>query len=188
MVEDPMVIFEDGQESLLYFPRFFAPQLFSVLKADVPWQQRQIRMFGKTHDEPRLTAWFGPGYTYSGVEQQPAAFPPFLEDLRYRLCERFNFPFNGVLLNYYRDGKDYMGWHRDNEKSMDQRCIASASFGTERRFSVRSIHSGKKTDILLESGSLLLMNNLQQNWQHAIPRSLRTPGERINLTFRHILS
>lgn len=187
MLPSGQIIVRDGMETLEYMPSYFDSDLFRRLQNDIPWVQRQIRMFGKAHNEPRLTAWFGPAYAYSGVEQKEADFPDFVEEIRIRLCMELNFPFNGVLLNYYRNGHDYMGWHRDNEKSMDQRCIASASFGASRKFSVRHIQSKEKKEITLESGSLLLMHNFQTNWQHALPKSLREHGERINLTFRHIL-
>ena len=183
-----IVLLSEGNASLIYCPGYFETTLFQDLKSSIPWQQRQLTMFGKTHDEPRLTAWFGPSYSYSGVEQKAAEFPVLVEQLRQQLSSAFHFPFNGVLLNYYRDGADYMGWHRDNEKTMDQRCIASASFGAERKFVLRSILSKEKTEIILENGSLLLMNNLQHRWQHSLPKSKSTQGERINLTFRHILT
>ncbi len=181
------IMLQKGNESLVYHSSYFNSDLFHALKSDIAWNQRQISMFGKAHNEPRLTAWFGPAYAYSGVKQQEMPFPPFLDQLRNSLSSAINFPLNGVLLNYYRHGSDYMGWHRDNEKNMDQRCIASASFGEARKFSVRNIHTKERIDILLENGSLLLMNNLQQNWEHCLPKSTRVQSERINLTFRHIL-
>jgi alkylated DNA repair dioxygenase AlkB len=186
MTSGAACILKEGNEAVYYLPSYFDKSLFERLKHEIDWNQRQITMFGKTHDEPRLTAWFGPEYTYSGVKQIEKSFPEFIDHMRQILCSAFDFPFNAALLNYYRHGQDHMGWHRDNEKSMDQRCIASVSFGEARRFSIRNMQTKKRTDILLEDGSLLLMQNLQTNWQHCLPKMARVQSERINLTFRHI--
>jgi alkylated DNA repair dioxygenase AlkB len=40
--------------------------------------------------------------------------------------------FNSCLLNLYHDGNEGMGWHSDDEKSIeDNSSIASVSFGAE---------------------------------------------------------
>ena len=80
-----------------------------------------------------------------------------------------------------------MGWHRDNEKEMDQRIIASVTFGGERVFKVKSRISDQIVEVKLLSGSLLVMENLQTNWMHSLPRTKRINTPRINLTFRKII-
>jgi hypothetical protein len=40
----------------------------------IPWQQNSIRIYGKTHPEPRLTAWMGTGL--SVFEHTVAPLPP----------------------------------------------------------------------------------------------------------------
>ena len=87
----------------------------------IPWQQNSIRMYGKTHPEPRLTAWMGPAYRYSSI-QWPAA--PFTAEMREFVKEvevhtETGGYFNACLFNQYRDGQDSMGWHRDNEPEID---------------------------------------------------------------------
>jgi alkylated DNA repair dioxygenase AlkB len=99
-------------------------------------------------------------------------------------------PFNSVLLNYYRDGQDSMGWHQDNESELGKHpVIASESFGATRRFQFR--HKNRKDletiTIALEHGSLLLMRGTtQQFWKHQLPKTTQPVGARINLTFRFI--
>jgi len=180
-----------------------AQSLFLQLQADVPWQQERIRMMGKWVLQPRLTAWYGDAdahYTYAGLINQPLPWLPVLSSLRKRIENEFGRPFNSVLLNCYRDGRDYMGWHSDDERSLGpDPVIASLSLGAERRFSFRpkTNHLTKQkidalqsdqTDLGLKSGSLLLMTEgVQAFYKHALPKALRVRDARINLTFRQII-
>ncbi|MEO8011625.1 MAG: alpha-ketoglutarate-dependent dioxygenase AlkB, partial [Dokdonella sp.] len=107
------------------------------------------------------------------------------------LAQRLGIRFNGVLANRYRDGQDSMGWHSDDERELgEQPLIASLSFGAVRRFRLRHKNSGAKPiAIELESGSLLVMAGAtQQNYRHDLPKTARAVGERINLTFRRIVT
>jgi alkylated DNA repair dioxygenase AlkB len=113
--------------------------------------------------------------------------PFFLQEIKNQIEEVAGFSFNAVLLNYYRDERDSMGWHSDDEPEMNQTMIASLSLGAERVFKFRHKASKQKLQVKLTSGSLLLMKNFQENWQHAIDKSTKPIGGRINLTFRQII-
>jgi alkylated DNA repair dioxygenase AlkB len=99
--------------------------------------------------------------------------------------------FNSVLLNYYRDQRDSMGFHSDDERELGERpIIASLSLGEERTFILK--HKTKKhlktVRLILASGSLLLMKGgTQRYWKHGINKESRPCGPRVNLTFRRIL-
>ncbi len=97
--------------------------------------------------------------------------------------------FNSVLLNYYRDGRDSMGMHSDNEPELGpEPAIASVSFGAERTFVLIHKASGERLKLVLTDGSLLLMaGKLQQHWAHGINKTARPVGSRVNLTFRMIV-
>jgi alkylated DNA repair dioxygenase AlkB len=178
------------------FPDFLSDQeataLFAALMQETPWQQDDIRVFGKTYTQPRLTALYGERgkpYTYSGITMNPHPFTPLLEKLQARLRGYTDETFTTCLLNLYRDGKDSNGWHADNEKSLGpEPVIASVSLGEVRRFKLK--HRDRKdlrTAIDLPHGSLLLMQGkTQQKWLHEIPKTRRQVGPRINLTFRRI--
>ena len=94
--------------------------------------------------------------------------------------------FNVVLLNYNRNAQDRIGWHFDREEIGRTTPIASVSLGTERRFQIR--HKRRHTDatdIMLEAGSILVMENrCQQEYVHGVPRDPNVTDGRINLTFR----
>jgi alkylated DNA repair dioxygenase AlkB len=96
-----------------------------------------------------------------------------------------------VLLNYYRDHRDSMGMHSDDEPELGPRpAIASVSLGHQRTFILkhRTRKELERVTLPLESGSLLLMKgDTQRHWKHGIDKERRPCGPRINLTFRQIL-
>ncbi|WP_371188474.1 alpha-ketoglutarate-dependent dioxygenase AlkB [Thalassotalea maritima] len=179
---------------LCYFPNFLAGSadtLYQQLEQSLDWQQGHIKMFGKVIAIPRLQAWYGDDqafYRYSGVTMHPLPWTPLLWQLK-ELCEQTcRAPFNSTLANYYRHQQDSMGWHSDNEKELGSApVIASLSFGQARRFCLKHKSSGERFEILLQSGSLLIMQGqLQQQWQHALPKSSKAMQGRINLTYRYV--
>lgn len=185
---------EDGE--VLYYLDFFSPEervgYFQHLLNETPWQQEAIKFFGKEVMQPRLTAWYGDEgmtYRYSGLTMKGHLWTPSLMEIKHRVEERAKTRFNGVLLNFYRNETDSMGWHRDNEKELGLNpVIASVSFGASRRFLCR--HREKKdlkVELELKDGSLLLMKGKTQHfWQHSVPKETSAAGPRINLTFRFI--
>ena len=181
---------------IIYYPHFFdkkeADAIFAQLTNDIPWQQDDIRVFGKIHPQPRLTALYGnegKPYSYSNIKMLPHPWTLLLQKIKLRVESVSDTNFTTVLLNQYRDGKDSNGWHADNEKELGTNpIIASVSFGAERVFQLKhNSISGLKQRILLEHGSLLLMKGTTQHfWKHQIPKTSKPIGSRIKLTFRII--
>jgi alkylated DNA repair dioxygenase AlkB len=167
-----------------------AARLFDELRHTIDWQQESILMFGRRVPVPRLVAWHGdPGtsYTYSGTLHRPMPWTPPLVRIRDRAAELCGARFNAVLLNLYRDGRDGMGWHADDEPELGRDpVIASVSLGSTRRFCLRHRkRRNVKLDVPLPHGSLLCMSGTtQHHWVHALPKTRAAVGERINLTFR----
>lgn len=170
----------------------------SSLISTLPLEQTKIRVFGKEYPAPRLTAWMGSTpYVYSGILHEPAAMPSWLQELSKEVAEICNLDsgFNSVLANLYRDGKDSVAFHADDEPELGE-CpvIASVSFGSTRTFAVRAKkpHEQKyahpcstKWRVPLEHGDLLVMRgNSQRDYLHAVPKTTRPVGQRLNLTFR----
>jgi len=181
---------------ILYYPSFLnmekANLYFKRLRKEVPWQQDEIKVFGKVYAQPRLTALFsnnGKPYTYSNITMQPHPFTEELLDIKNKIETKTNVKFTTCLLNLYRDGKDSNGWHADNEKELGQNpVIASVTLGQERFFHLKHrTKKGLKHRLMLEHGSLLLMQGItQHHWLHQIAKTAKPIGERINLTFRII--
>ena len=185
----------DG-EVIIYQNFFEEPEsdrFFKELQNSLNWQQDKIRIFGKEVDLPRLTAWYGDegkSYKYSGITMNPNPWIPVLLSIKKKIEKVVELDFNSVLANLYRDGKDYVSWHSDDEKELGNNpIIASVSFGATRRFQLR--HKSNKdldtVEISLTHGSLLIMTGSTQHfWKHQVPKTSKILTERINLTFRVI--
>jgi alkylated DNA repair dioxygenase AlkB len=182
-------------ETYLY-PEFFSGQkadaFFSALKTGLKWKQEPIKLFGRLIMQPRLTALYGDEsqpYGYSGITMNPMPWSEELRIIKMSLENVLSTEFTHVLCNFYRDGKDSMGWHRDNEEVLGKNpTIASVSFGATRKFQIRHFSSkNHKLDIPLSHGSLLVMAGESQHfWEHQIPKTKVEIGPRINLTFRKL--
>ena len=164
------------------------------LTADIPWRQESILVWGKMHLQPRLVAWYGDrgsDYTYSGITLTPLPWSDLLLEIKKRIETVTPASFNSVLLNYYRDNRDSMGFHSDDEPELGPRpVIASLSLGEERTFIMKHKLNKlvKPVRLKLASGSLLLMKGeTQRYWSHGIAKESRPCGPRINLTFRQII-
>lgn len=177
-----------------WLPDDAASALQSVLQAAVPWETHRIRLFGREVASPRLSCWIGdPGasYRYSGTLFRPRPWPAALLPIRERLAQELGVDFNSVLINLYRDGRDAMGWHGDDERELGRRpVIASLSLGARRRFVFRRRDDPSARQVLeLPHGSLLVMaGDTQRLYRHALPRTARPVAARINLTFRRIVA
>jgi alkylated DNA repair dioxygenase AlkB len=167
-----------------------ADQLFEELMRVTAWRQETATVMGRRVPIPRLTAWHGEaGYVYSGIRMEPAAWNEPLLELR-TVAERLaGQPFNSVLLNLYRDGRDSVSWHADNEPGLGpEPVIASISLGAVRRFQLRHRRRRERIGIDLPHGSCLIMAGaIQHHWLHQLPKTARPVGRRINLTFRLML-
>ena len=181
---------------IIYYPAFYdkptADLMYNELEKNILWQQDDIRVFGKIHPQPRLTSLYGNeglSYSYSNIKMQPHPWNLLLQKIKSEAEKVAETTFSTVLLNKYRDGKDSNAWHADNEKELGLNpIIASVSFGAERVFQLKhNSNKEQKQSIVLQHGSLLLMKGTTQHfWKHQIPKTAKTIGSRINLTFRLI--
>lgn len=181
-------------DGFTYLPAVFddaeADAHLAGLLAEVAWETQQFRIRGRSVPMPRLIAMYGPvGYRYSGVVHPPLPLSPRLRTIRERVEALAARPFNSVLANLYRDGRDSVGWHRDSDyEHGGQPDIASVSFGDPRRFQLRD-HAGRRAEVVLEGGSVLLMSGAAIHaWWHQVPKTKEAVGARINLTFRHMVA
>lgn len=175
-----------------FFPVQEADRLLQQLLTEIDWKQESMMMYGKKVLFPRLMAWHGDAgssYAFSGTTYQPKPWTPPLLEIRRRIEPVAGVTFNSVLLNLYRNGKDAMGWHADDEPELGQNpVIASVNLGASRRFMLRyKTDHQLKYELELGHGSLLVMKGtLQHYWQHQVPKTARPLPSRINLTFRVI--
>lgn len=190
------ITFDLPNAEIEYYPNFFdadqSVTLFEKLGSEIPWQQDDITVFGKTHPQPRLTSLFGnegKPYSYSNIVMHPHQWNLLLMFIKNEIEEICPENFTTVLLNLYRNGKDSNGWHADNERELGRNpVIASVSFGAKRSFHLQhNTLADARLKITLGNGSLLLMKGETQHfWKHQIPKTAKPIGPRINLTFRII--
>ncbi|KAL6050713.1 Alpha-ketoglutarate-dependent dioxygenase AlkB [Balamuthia mandrillaris] len=167
-----------------------ASELFEELLQLPNFIQGQFKMFGKPVKTPRMQSWMSdPALTASLYQRQPALpWSPRLAKLRDEmgaLCGGCHF--NYVLINLYRDGRDYIGFHADKEAIPEgKNKIASLSLGEPRRFLMRRYKEKKASlEYLLTPGSVILMEGeTQRHWKHSVPKEPKRTRPRINLTFR----
>ncbi|MDP9109867.1 MAG: alpha-ketoglutarate-dependent dioxygenase AlkB [Pseudomonadota bacterium] len=175
-----------------YSSDFTATALYELINTTV-WRHEQIVLFGKRYWQPRLVAAHGDpdtAYTYSGLTLPMHPWSPLLARIKQDIERACGCRFNSVLLNYYRDQHDSMGWHSDDESALGPApVIASLSFGARRIFKLR--HKTRADlatlSLALEDGSLLMMEGTTQRyWKHAVEKQRDASTARINLTFRQI--
>jgi alkylated DNA repair dioxygenase AlkB len=153
--------------------------LFEDILEGRRWGQRSRRMYDRTVEEPRLTAFWTLG---SGEPLEPSV----LEEIRRALSERYGREFDSVGFNLYRDGQDSVAWHVDRiPKEIDTPVVALVSLGEPRRFLLRPKGGGKSRSFVLGRGDLLVTGGeTQRTWEHSVPKVARA-GPRISLAYRH---
>lgn len=191
---DPLPALADAE--LDYLPAWveagLADHWLHALVEQTPWQQPELFIHGRYHPTPRLTAWYGDPearYRYSGKVHEPLPWTPLLDEIRQRVAKEVGQPLNAVLLNYYRDGQDSMGWHSDAEPELGRNpLIASLNLGGSRRFDLRRVGTTRiEHSLTLDHASLLVMRGpTQHHWQHQVAKTRRACAPRLNLTFRLI--
>lgn len=164
---------------------------FDRLLHEIPWEDHDVVVFGKVHREPRRSSWMamdGTPYPYAGRVRMANPLTPLVAEFGERCGAVAGERFDSVLANLYRDGRDGMGWHSDDEALHGRDpTIASLSFGAVRRFAFRHRRTRESVRVDLEPGSLLVMSGrCQEEWVHSIPKTARPVGPRINLTFRRL--
>jgi len=175
-----------------FFSSVEANDLLINCIAGLPWESMKIKMFGKEVVIPRLQCWVGDEgceYSYSGKKLNRQPWTPELLMIKEKISQHANLNFNSVLVNFYRDGQDSMGWHADDEPELGKNpTIAALSFGGERDLVFRNILSKETLSIPQPHGALIIIDGqTQQYWQHAIKKTKKVISPRINLTFRNIM-
>ncbi|GAB5577736.1 DNA oxidative demethylase ALKBH2 [Prionailurus iriomotensis] len=167
----------------------------------VPWKQRTgIREEINSEDEKKIGTRINWNQTQGFQEEEPFLhIPPFpqlfcewhpvLLTLKDQIEKNTGHTFNSLLCNLYRNEKDSVDWHSDDEPSLG-RCpiIASLSFGATRTFEMRRKpppeENGdytyvERVKIPLDHGTLLIMEGATQaDWQSIECPKSTTPENR----------
>ena len=155
-----------------------ADDLLDALASRVAWHQGRRRMYDRMVDDPRLSRRY----------RDPGSVPhPVLADVRAELAARYRVGLGPLALNYYRDGRDSVAFHRDRElRRLDDTLIAIVTLGARRPFLVRPLAGTRRRsrDLAPGSGDVLVMGGAcQLAWEHGVPKVARA-GPRISATWR----
>ncbi|KAH7545394.1 DNA oxidative demethylase ALKBH2 isoform X1 [Ziziphus jujuba] len=208
---------------IVYSPRFLSFEdswkWFEYLNNEIPWTTPTLRVFGRSCLQPRDSCYFAspglPEYTYSGYKPHAYSwddYPPLKQLLEAVHKALPGSSFNSLLLNRYKSGNEYVGWHSDDEKLYGSTPeIATVSFGCDRDFLLKKKkHKNSSQERIndeepvtkrlkksshvdqhsfnLKHGSLLVMKGYtQRDWLHSLPKRAKAEATRISLTFRHVL-
>lgn len=182
----------DEKNSYIYYCKHFlepkeSQELFEHI-IQLPFHESQISMYGKMVTVPRLQLVMnmnGDSQVNVYSKEKPKEFTKEILGIKKKIEDLLKCDFNYLLLNYYRDGKDYISFHNDKEAIEEgKNIIASLSLGESRKFVMKNMETNEKKEFLLEDGSLLVMGgNCQKYWTHSVPKQMNK-GKRINLTFR----
>lgn len=169
-----------------------ADHYLNTLLQDIEWKNDEAIIYGKHIITKRKVAWYGDrtfSYTYSNTTKHALVWTKELLELKQLVEKLTGDTFNSCLLNLYHTGEEGMAWHSDDEKSLGlNTCIASLSFGAERKFSLKHKTTGDTVIQMLQHGSLLVMKGATQtNWLHCLPKTKKVLLPRVNLTFRTII-
>jgi len=170
-----------------FVPKHYADSLFNLLKSEIPW--RQVEYFkrdrGLSVITPRMTYVTGNYYANQGNPH-----PEWILKLKSNvelICEQ---EFNFILYAYYRNENDSITWHSDDERFLgDNNTIAGVSFGNPRHFQLKNKATKEIEKILMCNGDMIVMkNNCQKDYEHAVLKANQDVGERISLTFRRAIN
>lgn len=146
------------------------------LVQQVEWQQNTVIRGGRKVDDPRL---------YGSLPRAQAEADPTFHFARLILDARYRVRMSGPQLVYYRDGRDGMGFHRDDEmRWLDHTVIAGLAFGATRPFQLKAWRGGEIRELMIGSGDLYVMGGrCQADWMHGVPK-LPQCGPKISAVWR----
>jgi len=149
----------------------------------------KICIYGKEATQHRNIGFFSDesiGYRYSNQLAKSQALTSVLKKLLDEVNELYEADFNGILINKYVDGNDYIGKHSDDEKNLSNIGVVSLSYGSTRKFRVRDKKTNKIVkDVLIKHNQIMHMGGeFQKEFTHEIPIEKKITTQRHSFTFR----
>ena len=105
------------------------------------------------------------GYNYSGQTTPVKLLTPELAYLLIKVNDVLGTDFNGMLINRYNSGSDFIGAHSDKTTYLESKTIATLSFGASRKFRLRDKKTKKIIlDYHTKENELLVMDGESQKF------------------------
>lgn len=160
-----------------------------------PTERPTGKIMGKTIEFPRWHETYGQTYKFVGHEKEAQPIEhPYLKKIKKwvrnhsKVMTGKKQKYRQILVNWYENGGDYIGFHTDNEKKLkDNSAIYSFSFGQERDFIVKSMDKTYKQKFSMPNNSLIIMGGeMQKYYKHSVPKRAlsKCSKSRINITMR----
>ena len=153
----------------------------------------EIMVYGKVCHQHRSIGFYSDtskGYNYSSAITPSKKMHPCLRELLIYINDKFDYNYNGILINKYSGGEDYIGKHSDDEHGLDSTIgVIALSYGAIRKFRIRNKLTGNiEIDVPTEPTNIIQMaGNFQKEFTHEIPVEKKVKGVRYSLTFRRHL-
>lgn len=157
--------------------------------ADRLLKNPQIVVYGKICHQHRSIGFFSNdsiGYHYSGQLAKSQPLTDNLQELLDQVNELYQADFNGILINKYENGCDYISAHSDDEKDLSNIGVISLSYGATRKFRIRDKITKKivKDIPLIEYEIVQMGGDFQKEFTHEIPMEKKITAPRYSFTFR----
>lgn len=149
----------------------------------------EIIVYGRKCNQNRNVGFFSDtsiGYYYSNQLSRSKPLSTHLKYLLEAINTEFKCDFNGILVNQYMDGNDYIGAHSDDETGLGCNGVVGISIGATRKFRIRDKSTKKiQMDIPMTNGCIIHMaGNFQKEFTHEIPIEKKIKETRVSFTFR----
>lgn len=199
-----MISIKDKNLNLNYYTNFYsnkdATYLYDTFEKLIEYrsdEESSIVIHGKTIKIPRKQIAYGDkglSYSFTGNKVPVKSWndtdkvSKLLLKIRNKIRKHTKVEYNFILINRYKDGNDYIGYHFDSENDLvNKSSIAGISLGAERKLCFKDQISGKVVKVKLEYGSLVTIDYpTNRYWKHGIPKRKKCIYPRISLTFRQM--
>lgn len=192
-VKKEYIINQDGAVVIIYrnwYPAEYSSNLLKKLINDLEWQNHKHNL----GPEPRLTYPMGdPGtlHGYTDHRRVCQAWLPEVEWFRKHFNQHLGVNINSALLNYYKNGQDYIAYHSDSEVKPPRNMVIALSLGQTRKFYFKRKFDNTVIKTTINNGDLMIMyGRCQELYKHSIPKQDTIEGramkDRISITFREL--
>lgn len=151
-----------------------------------------MHLYGREVHQRRSVGFFSDqsaGYTYSKTKRIPKPLEhQCLRDLLRYISDKFETEFNGILINRYENGEEYISKHSDGEPGLNQNVsVIAMSYGASRKFRIRDKKTNKiVVDLPTSNTEIIEMaGGFQTEFTHEVPKEKHVKGCRYSFTFRH---
>jgi alkylated DNA repair dioxygenase AlkB len=152
-------------------------------------ERPEIIIYGKICKQQRNVGFFSNesiGYKYSNKMMGSKPLSQCMSELLHIVNKDTCAEFNGILVNKYMDGNDYISAHSDDETGLDSVGVVSISYGCERIFRIRNKETKEImcNELTTHCSILHMGGNFQKLYTHEIPIQKKIKEPRISFTFR----